>query len=239
MKTSTANQLLDINRRFYDKFGSSFSATRRRIQPGVRRIIETLKGDEKILDLGCGNGELARQLALQDHSGLYLGLDFSLPLLQDAEYQTGSFPVSFQQFDLADPNWNVIFPGSPFDVVFAFAVLHHIPGWELRRNLLQMVNDLLGSSGYFVHSEWQFLNSEKLRRRIQPWQVVNLTTDDVDEGDFLLDWRQGGQGLRYVHHFTETELAELANESGFRILESFFSDGSGGRLGLYQVWKKN
>ncbi len=59
----------------------------------------------------------------------------------------------------------------------------------------------------------------------------------MDPGDYLLDWRRGGEGLRYVHHFSPEELAELAAETGFRVLETFWSDGEGGNLGLYQVWE--
>ena len=74
-----------MNREFYTQFGDSFSVTRHRIQPGVRRVMGTLKEDESILDLGCGNGEFARELARGGHRGPYLGVDFSLPLLRDAE----------------------------------------------------------------------------------------------------------------------------------------------------------
>ncbi len=44
--------------------------------------------------------------------------------------------------------------------------------------------------------------------------------------------------LRYVHHFDESELAELAKASGFEIIETFYSDGENKRLSLYQIWKK-
>jgi ubiquinone/menaquinone biosynthesis C-methylase UbiE len=84
MNSSTAAYLIEMNREFYTRFGDSFSATRHRIQPGVRRVLKRLKGDESILDLGCGNGGLARQLAKQGHRGSYLGVDFSLPLLREA-----------------------------------------------------------------------------------------------------------------------------------------------------------
>ena len=57
------------------------------------------------------------------------------------------------------------------------------------------------------------------------------------EGDYLLDWRRDGNGLRYVHHFNEEELAALASDSGFSVLETFNSDGESGNLGLYQVWR--
>ena len=107
MDSTTAARLLKINRDFYDQFGDSFSATRQRIQPGVRRILDMLNGDEAILDLGCGNGEIARVLARQAHRGSYLGLDFSLPLLKNAESQPRAFPIKFLQADLTS-DWEYV-----------------------------------------------------------------------------------------------------------------------------------
>jgi hypothetical protein len=65
-----------------------------------------------------------------------------------------------------------------------------------------------------------------------------LAEEEVDEGDYLLDWRSGGAGLRYVHHFSEGELAALAESSGFEIVDTFYSDGKEGNLSIYQVWRK-
>ena len=56
--------------------------------------------------------------------------------------------------------------------------------------------------------------------------------------EYLLDWRSGGYGFRYVHHFQEDELSQVAEEHGFRVKETFYSDGEGGRLSLYQIWEK-
>jgi hypothetical protein len=81
--------------------------------------------------------------------------------------------------------------------------------------------------------------------RIQPWSLVGLLQEDVEEGDTLLDWRHQltGQkeepGLRYVHLFSRTELLKLAETCGFEIIDEFESDGAGERLGLYQVWRRN
>ena len=60
---------------------------------------------------------------------------------------------------------------------------------------------------------------------------------ELDEGDYLLDWKRGGNGLRYVHHFSESELRSIANETGFQVYKSFLSDGYENRLGLYQLWE--
>ncbi len=89
----------------------------------------------------------------------------------------------------------------------------------------------------FIFSNWQFLNSPRWIARIQPWERVELTASDLDSHDYLLDWRRGGEGLRYVHHFSEAELAALAKETGFEVLETFVSDGAEGNLGLYQIWR--
>lgn len=236
MDSTVAQTLVELNRRFYAEFGEDFSATRQRIQPGVRKIISRLGGDERILDLGCGNGELARTLARGGFHGEYLGLDFSLPLLRDAESQPGTFPIRFCAVDLASSDWSLFTDNC--SLITAFAVLHHIPSRELRLNILRQVYRLLPLGGRFILSNWQFLNSEKLKKRIQPWETVGLSAAELDEGDYLLDWRAGGSGLRYAHHFSAEQLAQLAAETGFSVEESFLSDGENGQLGLYQTWRK-
>ena len=239
MDARTAARLIELNKDFYTRFGNSFSATRHRIQPGVRRVLQKLKGDESILDLGCGNGELARELAKRGHRGSYLGVDFSLPLLRDAEPQPEGFSARFMQADLTERSVNSIQSSvtDRWSLITAFAVLHHIPSTELRLNILRSVRELIEYDGRFIHSNWQFLNSEKLKARVQPWESAGISESDVDSGDYLLDWREGGVGLRYVHHFDEEELSKLAEATGFQISDAFYSDGDGGRLGLYQVWE--
>ena len=238
MDSATAARLIEINREFYTRFGESFSATRQRIQPGVRRVLAKLRGDESILDLGCGNGELARELTRRDHRGSYLGVDSSLPLLQKADSQPQSFSTKFKQVDLTQLSAvsDQLSLEGGWSVITAFAVLHHIPSVELRLDILRVIRELLKPNGAFIHSNWQFLHSERLRARIQPWEAAAVSPSEVDAGDYLLDWRSGGNGLRYVHHFDGSELNELAQESGFRVTETFTSDGASGDLSLYQIW---
>ncbi len=246
MDVDVAARLIEINRDFYTRFGDSFSATRHRLQPGVRRILDNLTGDESILDLGCGNGELARALGKQGHRGPYLGLDFSLPLLHEAEILPEESSARFIEVDLTKlsvtgDQWSVIRDqlsvAEGWSLITAFAVLHHIPSNAIRLEILNVVHRLLAGGGKFILSNWQFLNSEKLRSRVQDWSKVGLTDADVDPGDYLLDWRSGGEGLRYVHHFSAEQLASLAGASGFTVRETFSSDGESGNLSLSQIWE--
>jgi SAM-dependent methyltransferase len=145
--------------------------------------------------------------------------------------------TSWVAADLSARDWEAALPGAPFDLVVAFAVLHHLPGDRLRQQILQAVRHVLKPDGRFIHSNWQFLNSPRLRARIQPWETIGLRAEDVDPGDYLVDWRQGGSGLRYVHHFTAQELESLAHACGYRVMQTFLSDGEAGSLGLYQIWQ--
>ncbi len=237
MNSSTAQQLIELNREFYTRFGAEFSSTRQRLQPGVKQVLDSLRGDESILDIGCGNGELARELTRRGFRGSYLGVDFSPPLLAAAS-QLHSFPAAFVEGDLASTEWALKLQPATFDQIFAFAVLHHIPSVEMRLNILRMVKNLLKQDGKFILSNWQFLNSEKLKARIQPWDKVNIRADELDADDYLLDWRSGGNGLRYAHHYSGEELSALANEVGMRVSAWFLSDGESKNLGLYQIWGK-
>jgi SAM-dependent methyltransferase len=261
MNDTTAARLLQLNAEFYQTFASQFSDTRQRLQPGVQRILDSIDSTASILDLGCGNGELARELARREHYGSYLGLDFSAELLNVAREGVADHKnFHFVQGNLGDLGWvsqvtshklqgtsrksNIADELSAindqkteFNLILAFAVLHHLPGSRTRRQILHTVRNLLTSEGRFIHSNWQFLNSERLKKRIHSWSEIGLTEEDVDPGDYLLDWRRGGFGLRYVHHFSEAELESLVEETGFRVVETFYSDGETGDLGLYQVWE--
>lgn len=238
MQANITVKLSVLNRQFYQTFALAFSATRQRLQPGVLRVLARVQGEEAILDLGCGNGELGRELALRGHRGPYLGVDFSAGLLANVSLGEAMPPnIQFAVVDISRPDWTASIRGR-FELILAFAVLHHIPGDENRLQLLRTVRDLLLPGGLFIHSNWQFLNSRRLRARIQPWEAIGLSAAQVDAGDYLLDWRRGGYGLRYVHHFSEDELRSLAAASGFGVIESFYSDGREGNLGLYQVWER-
>ncbi len=239
MNSATTQRLIQLNHEFYNRFGDSFSATRQRLQPGVNKILETISVDDSVLDLGCGNGHFLHELIRRGHQAPLLGVDFSLPLLRNAESTLG---VEFREVDLTKLSAfsdQLLAVGGLWSVVTMFATMHHIPSTELRLDILRTVKKLLKPGGRFILSNWQFLNSEKLKARIQPWSRVGLADEDVDEGDYLLDWRSGGEGLRYAHQFSAEELLGLCKQAEMSLSESFLSDGENGRLGLYQIWLNN
>jgi len=245
MEKSIQEMLIELNKSFYTEFAESFSATRGRLQPGVVSITANLKGISKILDLGCGNGLFLFNLARNRFQGTYIGVDFSNDLLQFAKELNKSLrniDFKFEQLDLTDPDWSLQFEPHSFDLITSFATLQHVPGKTLHVQLLKQVNNLLKVDGRFVFSVWQFLNSVKLQKRVLPWETIGINQNDLEPGDTLLDWRAEHTheqiGHRYVHLFTELELTDLAEKSGFKRLSQFYSDGREGNLALYQEWAK-
>lgn len=252
MDPSTASRLLELNRRFYDEFGDAFAATRRRIQPGVYRVLrEFIPRDvpSDWLDIGCGSGALGKEWAAECRTGSYCGLDFSAPLLAEArretaELSTNELRLTYTYADLMEPKWTDPLPPAAADGVFAFASLHHIPGRVNHERVFRQVSALLKPGGCFIFSVWQFQHSEKLMRRVQPWSLVDLNESLLEKGDTLLDWRavMPGQpekiGLRYVHLFGPKELDDLVKIGGFRTEAEFYSDGKEGNQALYRVCRK-
>lgn len=235
MQPQIAAQLNAINNEFYQTFAAAFAETRRRVQPGVARILKSVAPDESVLDLGCGNGAASARLFELGHTGLYVGLDASQSLLERAERDLRHPKARFVLTNLTRRGWNRAL-ASRFDHVFAFAVLHHIPGEAARLLLARAIRRCLAPGGRVSISTWNFLASERLRERIVPWEQVGLSNGELDAGDYLLDWRRSGYGVRYVHYFSDEELTALALRAGFQVIERFLSDGEGGVLGRYQRW---
>jgi SAM-dependent methyltransferase len=163
------------------------------LQPGVKKILETIQADDSVLDLGCGNGHFLHEIAdvvtklrfsawtlaclCSEMQNLRWGWSFGKPTLPSCQRSA----ISYQSLVTGH-------------VITLFATLHHIPSTELRLDILRTVKKLLKPGGRFILSNWQFLNSEKLKARIQPWSRVGLSDQMWTKGIICLDWRSGGEG---------------------------------------------
>ncbi len=83
-----------------------------------------LKGDESIIDIGCGDGKVTAEIAKHVPSGSVLGIDSSEVMVGFAResFSADAFPnLSFQVMDA-----RALSLRSTFDVVFSNAALHWI-----------------------------------------------------------------------------------------------------------------
>lgn len=202
----------------------------------------------KWLDIGSGNGNLAVELLKSGWEGSYLGIDFSDELVQIARKKTSTLfskskmEVQFITADIFDADWITKLPDINWEGAAMFAVLHHIPGHLKRKEILHSIRRFLPVGSPLYLSVWQLQNSSRLLKRIQPWEKIGMDESQVEAGDVLMDWRAStldevdNFGYRYVHLFSEKELDDLAEESGFRVMDRYYSDGKEGNLALYEEW---
>jgi 2-polyprenyl-3-methyl-5-hydroxy-6-metoxy-1,4-benzoquinol methylase len=242
MRPAVQTQLLDLNRRFYATVADEFDRTRQGLPEGMTTLAQKLAGRlppaARILDVGCGNGRFARALATPCRASAYTGLDGDERLLALAAAQSVDLPgltCHFAQTDLAQPGWIAAAGAAPYDAVVCLAVLHHFPGYDLRRRILAELASLLAPGGLLALSTWQFLSAARFIDRSVGWESIGLSEDDVEPGDALLPWNQGAHAVRYVHNLDLAEIEQLAADCGLVIAETFRADGKEGNLNLFAL----
>ena len=96
---------------------------------------------ENALEIGCGTGAFARQLAKRCRH--VTGIDLSAEMIRVARSRSSRFENL--EFVLADAmSWS--FPQSHFDFICSIATLHHLE----QRELLPKIKDALKPGGVFV-----------------------------------------------------------------------------------------
>jgi tRNA (uracil-5-)-methyltransferase TRM9 len=266
MELSTIQRLAALNQRFYAEHAENFADARPRLPVGVQRVLAGVAAGARVLEVGCGDGKVGRALARQGVAA-YVGLDSSEAMLERAarymmkDRFAGQTPLGgreqatngaveasvlrpakrasvFLPADLTSPSWSGVIAGGSFDWILAFAVFHHLPGYDLRAGVLQTLAGHLAPGGRVALSNWQFTRSERLKKRIVAWATAGITEDDVEAGDYLLSWeRKGTHGLRYVHVLDDLEARRIAAGVGLQVVETFSADGVTGDLSEYVVMK--
>ena len=242
MDTSTAERLLALNRAFYAAFALPFAASRSVSDPALVSILPHIPHHARVLDVGCGNGRLALLLDRERPGAAYVGVDAVPELIEVARTRAerlAHVAAEFRVADVARPGWGGALPGPPFDCAVVLAVLHHIPGFDLRVRVLCDVAGQLKPGGRLILSTWQFLDSPRMRRKIVHWSGVGIAEEALEPGDYLLDWKRGGRGLRYCHLVDKSEVERLAAESGLHVRETFRAGGREGNLSLFAVLGRN
>lgn len=248
MNATTQQRLIELNREFYAQVAHDFDRTRSGLAVGWQQLIGYFptRSDGAapwVLDVGCGNGRFARVLEQTAQPWRYVGVDADAALLTHAAAQIGTrqqVAAHFQQVDLSQADWAKPLQTltSTFDLLVCFAVLHHLPGYALRRQVIGAMAGLLADKGVLILSNWQFLTSERFAQKQIDWQSIGLTAQEVEPGDALLPWQQGGFAVRYVHQIDETEVSQLAHEVGLALVDTFYADGKEGNLNLYSVLQR-
>lgn len=235
MNRSTVERLNQINRDFYRATASEFDATRQKAWRGWERLLAEIDLPvESALDLGCGNGRFALFLAARQAQPFrYIGVDSSADLLAQARRQlaeVGKVDAMLIERDIV----LAALPRHSARLVTLFGLIHHVPGFARRRELIAAAAACVAPGGYLALAAWRFYEQERFRRRIVPWGGDIA----VERHDYLLDWRRGPRALRYCHYVDDEEHAELVAASGLSVIADFRADGAEGDLNRYTVLRK-
>jgi tRNA (uracil-5-)-methyltransferase TRM9 len=241
MDESTARALAEINRAFYRDHAAAFSATRSAPWPGFAPLAEALRevaGTPRVLDVGCGNGRLARYLAdaLAPRAVAICGVDASAPLLDDAR-RAGPAGAHWQLCDVVEAPGTL--PSGPYDLVAVLAVIHAVPGRERRRALVAACANRLAPGGRLAFSTWWRGEGE----RAVDWNSYSsragmpIDCSQLEPGDRLIPWGPGDDVVRYFHFFDESDVASCTAGLPLALERRYRADGRGGDQNEYFVFR--
>jgi SAM-dependent methyltransferase len=234
MRPEIEAKLLNLNKKFYAAFAEQFVQTRTSPQPGFANLLNYLpKPCRSVIDVGCGNGRFGAFLTSHLEGFSYTGVDFTESFLQIAG---NSLEGEFIARDISRPGF--LEGLGKYDLAVCLAALQHIPGESNRLAVLQEMADHLALHGMIFLSNWQFLHSDRQRRKILDWGEIGLRPADLDPNDYLLSWQRSGHGRRYVHLVDEQEISRLAEDASLIIIDEYRSDGREGDLNLYTILAK-
>ena len=201
----------------YSSFAEEFSETRKYAWPEFTWIKKYINKEEKILDLGCGNGRLYE--TLKDLHLDYTGVDFCEPLLKIAQKKHPK--TTFLNHDITSFN----IPKKEFDKIISIAALHHIPSKKLRKKVLKHISHGLRDNGLLIVSTWNLWQKKYAKQIIQAIIRSISSLGLFAWNDLFIPWKgtQKNKKLkkRYYHAFTKGELIKLLNNTGFKIVDEF------------------
>lgn len=129
------------------------------------------------------------------------------------------------------------------DAAVCFGVMHHVPSFEARVELLRALVAGVRDGGMVCVSFWRFMENDGMARRVRALQPqaladAGLSAEDLERNDYLLGWDAQPGVYRYCHHFDDGEVDRLIAALGREVCvaDRFVSDGRGGNLNAYVVF---
>jgi trans-aconitate 2-methyltransferase len=165
-------------------------------------VLETVefKGDERVLDAGCGSGRLAEELLKRLPSGELVALDASPAMLEQARDRLSRFGAKVEFVEASLDDFTL---ARPVNGIFSNAVFHWVPDHAA---LFGCLHRALRPAGWLVAQFGGVGNLDRTHRR-------------AHEAALLPRFRESlGNVLSYGAHFETPEITRQRMEAaGFRV----------------------
>lgn len=162
-------------------------------------VLERLgwRGDEAVLDLGCGPGTYLPALTQYIAPQQYVGVDLSLGMLKAVKQEASLAAVTLSAADAEA----LPFPDHSFDVVLANHMLYHIPNLD---QALSEVHRVLRPHGLLVAATNSQFTMPEFNTLIQrAFRVLGQSPDEHEglEQTFLRRFSLETGTVKLAHHF--------------------------------------
>lgn len=207
----------NIYAKTYDKATNNFSAYRELMSIVVEKL--SIKDNDKILDLGCGTGNLEHLIKKNDNNFSLLGLDVSEAMLAFAKNKVNDSRILFKMHNL---NLDLDVKDNTIDKVVMIHSLYTIS--DLNKMLIEIKRVLKPNGEFIVVNPLKNANMK-----------IMMKYEEAKIGKFRLYLKIirllpamifnkiiSGRAKKNQYHFlTKEEYSDLFSRNGYNLVESF------------------
>ncbi len=209
---------------FYDSLSHDYTDLIRRCVPRYGELLFNMfcylpRGfkPQRILDLGCGTGNLTEQIRLHFPDAEITAVDISGEILKECETRfRGDREIRYVQADFRD----LPFAPASFDLVMSSIAIHHIRDPE-KSLLYRRIHELLSPGGIFVFADQtRGITDEIYAVHMERWKEEAFNLGSTDENWRM--WMEHQEAHDY-HAPVSWHLDELRG-SGFREVDALWKN---------------
>src|SRR3989338_4070570 len=233
MTPETANKILVLTKRDYERIARDFSDTRKRNWPEIQHLVKKyIRRGDRVLEVGCGNGRLYE--LLKDQDVFYTGVDqaSSFISLASKKYAHQDNHAEFSVANALDLPETL----KGFDVVFLIALLNHIPTRKLQTCVLENAFCALKPGGVLIMTNWNMWALRGGEKSVWKflWKRMSLSPDEYKKRYFFpkseTSWRdvftlwgdKNNPAHLYYYAFTLRELRRFVKRCGGTVMDNFY-----------------
>jgi trans-aconitate methyltransferase len=166
-----------------------------------------LQGNERVLDVGCGDGKITAEIAKRLPRGSVLGVDPSRNMIEFANQNYGLPALQNLRFEVADARHLPY--RREFDRVVSFNALHWVPEQALA---LRSIHNALEESGLAL-------------LRFVPEGERKSLEDVIEDVRRSTRWASNFTNFQKPYaHFSPEDYQQLATQNGFEVIRTEVED---------------